>query len=70
MVGVLQNPKPQTEQRTANSHPNTTSPTMTAEITTTAQPHRRHNIDVKLNQVVHSVLDAHLTLRWWMILSY
>lgn len=42
---------------------------MTAEITTTAQPHRRHNIDVKLNQVVHSVLDAHLTLRWWMILS-
>lgn len=28
---------------------------MTAEITSTAQPHRRHNID--------------LTLRWWMVLS-
>jgi len=42
---------------------------MTAKITTTAQPHRRHKFDVKLNQVVHSVLDAHLTLRWWMILS-
>ena len=35
----------------------------------TAQPPQRRINNAKVRQVVHTVLDVHLTLRWWLVLS-
>ena len=52
-----------------NSAPHSTTQKNKIRSTMTAKAHLRHINDAKVQQSLQSVLDVHLTLRWWLVLS-